>query len=114
MDLAVQRHDDWDLTQLISQRKQHETRRAAKAVRIGSNPNEEDPAEEAARKKQVPSARQQLNKEIHAVLREYSDKGIGTGLERDMRWKSKDGSIPQTGNALNATLVAGQRAGTVG
>lgn len=64
-----------------------------------------------ATNKPPPSLARDLIKKLNEVLRVNSDqeKGVGTGLTRDKRWKE----APRGGNAANAAAVSKERAATV-
>jgi len=93
-----------DLSQLVQIRRVHQTRRAAKSVRLGAERREE-PEEPTAG-----SRRRKICMQMAHVIRR-----TGTGLERGLRWKS--GGAPGTkdraevsllnGNSANAELAAG-------
>ncbi|KAK7684416.1 hypothetical protein QCA50_012363 [Cerrena zonata] len=90
--------EEFDIELLVKYRKQHETRQAAEGVRTQATKS--TPSNEV-------SSRRQLIKEIHQVLKAVDTRRIGTGLERNARWKG-DVHVgpPLTGNAANAKVVA--------
>ena len=95
-----------DPSQLVRIRRIHQTRRAARSVRPGTEGYEE-PTEPTAE-----SQRRKICSQMADVIRR-----IGTGLERGLRWKS--GGAPGTkdpkdvsslnGNSANAELAASER-----
>ena len=106
-----------DLTQLVSILRSHETPRARLAVRTNKHA-----ANDPANKTQKESARQALIREINQTLRLEQERGIGTGLARDARWRThiaegvkatNDATTQASGNTANAALAAGARATTV-
>ncbi|KAH7912049.1 hypothetical protein BJ138DRAFT_1005353, partial [Hygrophoropsis aurantiaca] len=120
-----------DFSKLVYLRRVHETARAASSNRTynlldGDQSTQVNDSKEPAGK-QEKSTRQQIIRQMTALLREYEDdRGIGTGLERQKRWiaanenrrnlpSSQTEAVSQTlaGNAANAVLAAGQRAATV-
>ena len=100
-----------DLSQLVTTRRTHQTKRAANSVKTHASPQDSispQPAERTDRQ----SLCSQMAELIHRA---------GTGLERGARWKS--GTAPGTrtamevqgltGNSANAELVAKERVNTV-
>ncbi|KAH7911038.1 hypothetical protein BJ138DRAFT_1126340 [Hygrophoropsis aurantiaca] len=117
---------------LVYLRRIHQTSRAASSTRTCILDSDEsmqvDGLKEASqatgKTRKEETTRQQIIREMHAVLREYQgDQGIGTGLERQKRWiagadnrtPNSTEAVSQTlaGNAANAVLAAGQRAAIV-
>lgn len=70
-----------DYTPLLNIRARHQTERAAKSVRTHGRDRAEPMTEATAKEL---SARQQLIREINITMRQYADKGIGTGLDRNV------------------------------
>ena len=124
--------DSLDLSSLVSMRFQHQTRHAAKAVRVQGPATVTNTSSSVIRTdsfggaendltpniQKGESVRRQLIREFHAVLKEQQDKGTGSGLERVARWRSEgnvmDNERPTiTGNAANAASAAKQVAKTV-
>lgn len=116
---------DIDLTTLVNLRFQHQTKQAFTGVRTSNILNSEA-SEESNQGKKL-SERQRLQKEYSSIIREQGDRGVGTGLERSVRWTRNpapggrnadtvDGvaTTPITGNAANAAAVATAAAKRVG
>ncbi|KAI0669608.1 hypothetical protein C8Q78DRAFT_977184 [Trametes maxima] len=117
---------DADLFGLARIRKKHETERARKGVCTRQDTQLEVQVNDAT-KPALPSAekvapkketvRQKLIREMQDVLRAEQNRGVGTGLERDARWRSYvklgAGTEKTTGNSANAELAAGARAAAV-
>lgn len=95
-----------DLQHLVNLRQQHETRQAIEGVRTRSGNFK--PSTEV-------SSRRQLIKEIHEVLKAVDGRrGVGTGLERSVRWTGNAPVISEpSGNAANAKVVADRTAKSV-
>ncbi|KAI0629632.1 hypothetical protein C8Q77DRAFT_1065756 [Trametes polyzona] len=119
---------DLDLSTLVSVREGHETERARKGVRTRTDLQTLSPREplnaaieplDGAHVGSIPqqeSARQALIREMQQALREEQDRGAGTGLERDARWRAHVVTTTagtQTRNSANAALAAGARAAAV-
>ncbi|KAI0329285.1 hypothetical protein GY45DRAFT_1253214 [Cubamyces sp. BRFM 1775] len=107
--------DNVDYTPVITTRRQHETKRAARCVRTSTKRSDlsvpgsgVDKDIEQERKSQ----RSHVIREMDALIRQYNSnaQGVGTGLERRARWHvgQKD-----SGNTVNAALAAGQRAASI-
>ncbi|OJT13577.1 hypothetical protein TRAPUB_9876 [Trametes pubescens] len=109
-----------DLSTLVAVRQRHETDRARKGIRTRMDDRDHDrPEGDDSAGNRTESARQALIRNIQQVMREEQDRAVGTGIERDARWRthvtaaSKVGESIETGNAANAALAAGARAATV-
>jgi hypothetical protein len=107
-------YEDLDYEMLVSMRRQHQTRQAALGVR------NKKPKEKGDR---TVSIRRQTIVQFHEALKAAQDEiAIGTGKEREARWRQSarggtrsltDGlaaPVPASGNAynadVNATIVA--------
>lgn len=112
---------DVDLSPLVSTLRAHETPRARQAVRTSSH-SSADSSHDPGKSKE--SAHRALIREINQTLRLEQERGVGTGLARDARWRShvtegvrateqSPGVELATGNTANAALAAGKRASTV-
>jgi len=105
--LAVSRRD---LSQLVTVRRAHQTKRAARSTKTRPSPHD------AISKNADQSDHQQLHSQMVEVVNR-----VGTGLERSARWKS--GTAPGTrnleetlalaGNSANAEFVAKERVNKV-
>ncbi len=109
-----------DMTLLVSILRSHEPPRARLAVRANKNVSSSVKDQETARKE---SARQALIRGINETLRLEQERGVGTGLARDARWRSHvtegvratdDAATRASGNTANAAMAAGVRATAVG
>ncbi|KAJ6620818.1 hypothetical protein B0H10DRAFT_2432733 [Mycena sp. CBHHK59/15] len=101
-----------DFDYLVELRRRHQTIQAARGVRtrVIDTTNTEK-AKEA-------SLRQQLIRKFHLALKEDQDRAVGTGVEREARWKAsapggRGGNVPGSssdivlaGNSANAALTA--------
>ena len=72
-------HQSLNVHQLVELRCQHQTRQAEDGIRTRS---------EATKEKPEVSIRRQLIREFHAVLKEEQDLAVGTGCERNARWRA--------------------------
>jgi hypothetical protein len=107
-----------DLTELVRLRFLHQTKQAATGVRIGSNTNET-----AFEKKKLLTDRQKILREFNQILKQQEDRGVGTGLDRKVRWQNgttqPDAAASAkvktiNGNSANAELAAKATASKVG
>ncbi len=131
-DRPINSFNHTDFSPLVTERRRHETPRAARCVRVGkkagthtgteseSNPSDDRDAAAAAGSKARPggrSSRREILQAMHALLRQHEEKRVGTGLSRQERWTGKSGANTSTsglsGNSANAVLAAGQRASAV-
>ncbi|KAK6974182.1 hypothetical protein R3P38DRAFT_2584549 [Favolaschia claudopus] len=97
-----------DVQELIDIRRRHQTRQAETGVRV-------NPGTPMASNL---SEKQQFLKRINEVIKSQEDRGVGTGLERDHRWRKAapgaregviDGKLapaPTAGSSANASKVA--------
>ena len=93
-----------DLSQLVTVRLAHQTKRAGKSVKTRSDPQDTISALPPA-----PTDHKRLRVQISEVLRR-----AGSGLERDARWRSKTAPgtrspaemLGLTGNSANAEVAA--------
>lgn len=90
---------------------------AWKVTRVGhsassSAADESNDASKLGTSAEQETVRQQFIREFDDILRGLTDKGTGTGLDCNVRWK---GSAPvvKTENHANAALASGQHAATV-
>ncbi|KIJ05055.1 hypothetical protein PAXINDRAFT_183005 [Paxillus involutus ATCC 200175] len=124
-DLPPTYHQNLDFHMLVHLRRIHQTQRAAKSVRVhstvsegaGHHENSRKHSEEHGGNVTVP-VRLQVVRQMQDVLRAFESeaqvRGVGTGLERHVRWTGTLGSAETTtGNTANAALAAGQRATAV-
>ena len=94
------------LSQLVTVRAAHQTKRAAKSIKTRSSPQDSDP------KPAERTERQRLCAQMAEVVRR-----TGTGLERGVRWTSRTAPgtrspeevLTLTGNSANAELAAKER-----
>jgi hypothetical protein len=114
--------DHLDFSELVTIRRAHETKYAAAGVRTQMHQHDAAQAAEASNTTETSRAslRHKIIRQMNAVLREQQEQGVGTGLERQARWKSSapggrsgEEASALSGNAANAELAAGQRATTV-
>lgn len=110
---------DFDFTPLVSTREAHETHFAKQAVRAGAlkpEPSMSSVTDDSADKntKVSPaSARSILIKQIHATLRSIEEtSGSTAGGSRRVRHEGRF-EATHTGNAANASVVAGLQSGKV-
>ncbi|KAL0572455.1 Methionine--tRNA ligase, mitochondrial [Marasmius crinis-equi] len=93
---AVVDTDFVDIHRLVQLRKEHQTEQAATGIRT-------------ARERQEPSSvakrRFELLKEMNEILKDSEQRGVGTGLERSVRWTQAFKGA-KGGNAGNAAAVA--------
>ncbi|KAJ6615027.1 hypothetical protein B0H10DRAFT_2220789 [Mycena sp. CBHHK59/15] len=101
-----------DFDHLVDLRRRHQAIQAARGVRTRViDPTNAEKAKEA-------SLRQQLIRKFYLALKEEQDRAVGTGVEREVRWKasapsgrggnvrgSQSDVIP-AGNSANAALTA--------
>ena len=98
------------LSQLVTVRAAHQTKRAAKSIKTCSSPQDSDP------KPAERTERQRLCAQMAEVVR-----CTGTGLERGVRWTSRTAPgtrspeevLTLTGNSANAELAAKERVNSV-
>ena len=106
--------DSLNLEPLSEIRLQHQTRVAALAVRTQSSQpsNKAAEGEPASQDAQQQSVRRQLIRQFRDILKEAQSRGVGTGIDRNARWRAEDSSEDSglTGNAANAAVVATQAA----
>ncbi len=106
-----------DFSQLVSLRRQHESNRAKSAVRKGHSNSSQLGGDEQPAQSRKETAQQALIREMQQAVRQEQERGVGTGLERDARWKarytSNDTYGTMAGNVGNALLAAGARAAAV-
>jgi hypothetical protein len=89
-----------DFKALVRQRKQHQTRQAARSARVKNT----KPDEEEASTVPVESTRHQLLRKYHELLKEDQSRGVGTAVERLARWTTDP--KPAAGNAVDAAAAA--------
>jgi hypothetical protein len=119
-DRPVATSTSFDYSPLVNIRRQNETKRAAEGVRMRSQSEEAD-SETSAEPTKSEVVKREIKRAMNAVLREHHQKAVGTGLERQARWKNNsapggrsDNEVEMlTGNSANAELAAGQRAAAV-
>ncbi|KAF8222893.1 hypothetical protein L208DRAFT_1381678 [Tricholoma matsutake] len=87
--------DDLDFTPLVKMRRQHQTHHAVLGVRTRSLEKTDTEDSEI-------SHRQQIICRMREVLKEQSDRAVGTGCEHSAWW---GGSDHDAGNAANATAT---------
>ncbi len=108
-----------DFSTMILVRQKHETERARKGIRTREDDAVNAATGEASKlAKRKESARQALIRRMQEVLREEQGRAIGTGLERDARWRAHVTAASRlaseaTGNSANAALAAGARGAAV-
>ncbi|THH16626.1 hypothetical protein EUX98_g9272 [Antrodiella citrinella] len=119
-DHSIDRLNFVDFSSLVATRRSHETWRAKHGVRVrGKNSAnvQPDSTPSATGSGPVPrpeSAKQAIAREMQSFLREQQDRGVSSGVGREIRWTgSVSAAAPVNGNSLNAALAAGQRAQTV-
>jgi hypothetical protein len=89
--------DILDFKALVRQRKQHQTQQAARSARVkNAKPDDNAAAPE--------SARRQLLRKYHELLKEDQAKASGTAVERQVRWTTDPKHT--AGNAANAAATA--------
>lgn len=96
-------HQPLDVRQLVALRRQHQTRQAEDGIRTRG---------EATKEKPEVSMRRQLIREFHAVLKEEQDLAVGTGCERNARWRASapGGRLGEAAGALAAQSANGNSA----
>lgn len=108
---------------LVHLRRAHQTKQAESGTRrfLQRQPPKNDlngsstlePAQQAAAEKQ------QVHEALAAILKHHTEVGVGTGLERAVRWKGGKNSEadssekPTAGNSANAAVVASANARSV-
>ena len=86
------RYDDLDFEMLVDTRRKHQTKQAASGTRTKKTKASGD------------TLRGQVIRKFNEALKAAQDEqAIGTGLERDKRWR---GEAPAAGNAANAAAAA--------
>lgn len=101
-----------DLQELTKLRYNHQTKQAASGVRTSKKPSE------SFASKQL-SLRQQLHQNTVNLIKKQGEVGIGSGIDRFLRWQSTTSGtnrttnagpvaalVPPTGNAANAAINA--------
>ena len=88
---------------LVQLRRRHQTRQATTGVRTkatsGRNQvNQSQPG--------MPTERQLLIRQFQEVIKQQQEQGVGTGAERNLRWRA---NAPAAGNATNAAEAAETR-----
>ncbi|KAJ6609172.1 hypothetical protein B0H10DRAFT_2194009 [Mycena sp. CBHHK59/15] len=71
-----------DFKALVHQRRQHQTRQAAKCART-KHTSEDSPAVAEE------STRRQILRKFHELLKEDQARGVGTAVEREARWRTE-------------------------
>jgi hypothetical protein len=89
-----------DFKALVHQRKQHQTRQAARSARVKNTKPDEDEASTVP----VESTQCQLLRKYHELLKEDQSRGVGTAVEHLARWTTDP--KPAAGNAANAATTA--------
>ncbi|KAJ7799558.1 hypothetical protein B0H14DRAFT_3156436 [Mycena olivaceomarginata] len=89
-----------DFKALVRQRKQHQTRQAARSARVKNT----KPDEEEASTVPVESTRHQLLRKYHELLKEDQSRGVGTAVECLACWTTDP--KPAAGNAVDAAAAA--------
>jgi hypothetical protein len=91
--------DDLDFTPLVEMRRRHQTRHAALSIRtrISKATDTED------------SLKQQIIRRMREVLKEQSDRAVGTGCERSVRWGVLDRDAGNSANAAAAAATIAKR-----
>lgn len=116
-----------DFEPLLTERRQHETPREARCVRVGKKHSRTSTSEQDSESPDgdgntgtTRGTRRDLFREINSMIYKQQGRGVGSGLERMKRWMQGDSETPgaepvasAAGNAANAALAAGQRASTV-
>jgi hypothetical protein len=88
-----------DFKALVCQRKQHQTRQAAKSARVKYSESKDESSTAP-----VESTRRQILRKYHELLKEDQSKAVGTAVERQARWSTDPKH--KAGNAANAAAVA--------
>ncbi len=106
MNLFNANHQSLDLHQLIVLRRQHQTKQAEDGVRMRGEATTEMPEV---------SLRRQLIREFHTVLKEEQELAIGTGCERNARWRAPapGGRLQKVNGAPASQLANGNSANAV-
>ncbi|KAJ7143457.1 hypothetical protein C8R46DRAFT_1316074, partial [Mycena filopes] len=92
--------DTLDFKALVRQRRQHQTRQAAKSARVKIHHGDDDDSAPTA---PVESPRRQILRKYHELLKEDQSKATGTAVERQARWTTDP---KPAGNAANAAAAA--------
>ncbi|KAF8872673.1 hypothetical protein CPB84DRAFT_1829734 [Gymnopilus junonius] len=87
--------EDIDLSELVRLRVRHQTKQAETGVRKTGN---SEALTNQSKAKSL-TERQQLLRKFSEIIKQEGDRGIGTGLDRNVRWTA-------SGNSANATAVA--------
>lgn len=104
-----------DIDELIRSRLLHQTKRKRivnKEDVDKSDVNKEHKRKDTDTAPATPSERQKLLQRLNQIVKEQQDRGVGTGKERDARWKKSavgGGSAANdelTGNSANAAVTA--------
>jgi len=106
MNLFNANHHSLDLHQLIVLRRQHQTKQAEDGVCMRGEATTEMPEV---------SLRRQLIREFHTVLKEEQELAIGTGCERNARWRAPapGGRLQKVNGAPASQLANGNSANAV-
>ncbi|KII84575.1 hypothetical protein PLICRDRAFT_167537 [Plicaturopsis crispa FD-325 SS-3] len=111
--------DTFDFSILVVMRRRHQTRQAALGVRTKGK---DEPNHSGSGEKPEVSMRRQIIRQFHAVIREQQNVAVGTGVEREARWRApapggRDGTVngqssasAASGNAANAAAAASKAA----
>ncbi|KAF8172221.1 hypothetical protein K438DRAFT_1851749 [Mycena galopus ATCC 62051] len=91
--------DTLDFKVLVRQRKEHQTRQAARSARVKNSRPDDEPSAAPPE-----SMRCQILRKYHELLKEDQSKAAGTVVERQARWTTDP--IPAAGNAANAAATA--------
>jgi hypothetical protein len=109
--------------QMVELRFAHQTKQAASGIRKSVKGTSN--AQTAGHAESVETQRQALLRKLNEVIKEQQERGVGTGVERGLRWRNPapggrvgavDGAVhPQAapGNAANAVETATKLAGKV-
>ena len=95
-------NDDLDFSQLVEMRRQHQTRHAALGIRTRSSKATDTEDSEI-------SLKQQIIRRMREVLKEQSDRAVGTGCERSVRWGVLDRDAGNSANAAAAAATVAKR-----
>ena len=109
-DISPSLFSNLDIDELIQSRSFHQTKQADSGVRTHIvNKVDTDSGDIS---QATPSQRQKLLQRLNQIVKEQQDRGVGTGKQRDLRWKksaigggntANDGL---TGNSANAAATA--------
>jgi hypothetical protein len=104
-----------DMDELVRIRFAHQTKQAVTGVRTNTKVDETTPS----LSKQKQSQKQHVQAHLSWIIRGLEKCGVGSSLGRAVRWQNSkdntsDGSPVLTGNAANASEVAGTQAKKVG